>query len=266
MNAPKRFALRVTCGLGFALALLQFQPVTAQGAEERIDPEADKVIRAMGDFLAAQPTFSFEAEILYETVFGGFDGGPDVPAEKIVSARRVTSTVRRPNAFFVSIEENPQSLEFYFDGATLVLNDNAANAYVKKAFSGSTDEALKLLREAYKSDPPLSDLLESNLYDTHMKDVDAASYIGVTRLRGQEVHQVAFASEGMDWQVWITTGDQPIPVLLQILARDEAYWPYFQAWFTNWEFGLHAPDDVFAFTEPENGISTQFVEDADLAE
>ncbi len=254
--------LAVACLL-FALA--PANQASAQAENQRIDPEAESVIRRMSNFLAEQQTFTFDAEVLYETVYGGFDQSLDTPAEKITSTRRVSATARRPDAFFVSIEQDPQALEFYFNGTTLVLHDNAAKAYVKKQFTGSTDDALALLRNSYDSDPPLSDLLESNLYDTHMKDVTYASYVGETRLRGQEVHHVAFASEGMDWQIWVTKGSEPVPVLLQIVARNQAFWPYFQAWFTGWEFGMDVADEVFLFEEPKDSLETQFVEDGDFA-
>jgi len=249
-----------------SLAGLPATEARAQDEAQSVAPEADKIIREMSDFLAGQETFSYEAEVLYETVYGGNDGDWDLPAEKISSVRSINVTVRRPDHFFVAIEEAPQKMEYFFNGDAIVISDHAAKAYVKKAFSGSIDEVLDLLRKAYNFDPPLSDLMESNLYQSQMEGVSAASYVGMTRLRGRDVHHVAFASDGMDWQVWITTGDQPVPVLLQIMSRNQAFWPLYQAWFTKWEFGMDVSDEVFVFQEPEDGIETQFVNDATLAE
>ncbi len=238
----------------------------AQERFARIDPEAEKTIRAMSDFLAAQTSFTFEAEVLDETVYGGGDGDWDLPAEKISAVRHVSGTVQRPGSFLVAIDDPAGGRAVVFDGQTITVSDLGANAFVRKDFSGSIDEAIDLLRETYRSDPPLSDLLESNLYDTHMDGVSAASHLGLTRLRGQDVHHLAFASEGMDWQVWVADGDQPVPVLLQITRRAELYWPVYQAWFTDWSFGPAIEADTFAFEVPEGAIETQFVEEIGSAQ
>lgn len=241
-------------------------PVWAQDAANPIDPEADKVIRSMSAFLAKQNSFSFETEVLYELVFGGQDGDWDLQAEKITVARNGKAVVRRPDRFVVKIDETGNRKEYYYDGKSFVISDPDANVFVRKSAPGTIDQTIALLRDTYESDPPLSDLLESDLYKSHMDGVEAASYLGKTRLRGKHVHHIAFASRGMDWQVWIADGDQPLPVMLQILRRDEMFWPSYQAWFTKWEFGQSIPDDIFTFKEPKDGFETQFVEDAKFGE
>ena len=247
-----------------SLAALLVRPVWAQDELNPIDPKADKVVRAMSAFLAQRSSFSFETEVLYESVWGGEDGDWDLPAEKTTHVRTGKAVVRRPDRFVVKIDEDGHRMEYYYDGKTFVISDSSANAYVKKPAPSTIDQTIALLRDTYQSDPPLSDLMESDLYKVHMDGVEAASYLGKTRLRGQDVHHIAFASRGMDWQVWIMAGDQPVPVLLQILQRDEMFWPSYQAWFTKWQFGQEAPDDMFAFKEPKEAIETQFVEDAEL--
>jgi hypothetical protein len=236
----------------------------AQEVSNPIDPEADKVIRSMSTFLAKQGSFSFETEILYELVWGGNDGDWDLPAEKTTIVKTGTAVVRRPDRFVVEIDEGGDRMEYYYDGKSFVISDSSANAFVRKPAPSTIDQTIALLRKTYESDPPLSDLLESDLYKSHMDGVEAASYLGRTRLRGQDVDHIAFASEGMDWQVWIAASDQPVPVLLQILQRNKMFWPSYQVWFTKWQFGQEAPDKIFTFVEPKEAIETQFVEDAEF--
>ena len=253
--------LAVTIGTLLCFALFFVRPSFAQDTANPIDPAADEVIRSMSDFLAKQGSFSFEAEILYDLVWGGDDGDWDIAAEKLTFVRNGRAVVRRPDRFVVALEQDDQRVQYHYDGKTITISDSAAKAFVRKQAPASIDETIKLLREAYNSDPPLSDLLEANLYDSHMAGVDAASYVGKANLRGTDVHHIAFASKGMDWQVWIAAGDEPVPVLLQILQRDENFWPSYQAWFTNWEFNQDVPDSVFSFDIPDDSIETQFVED-----
>lgn len=250
-------AMAVLLGLGVFLA----QPAVAQEADNPIDPAADEVIRSMSDFLAQQTTFSFEVDVLYDQIWGGDDGDWDVAAEKITFTRFGKAVVRRPDRFWVQIEERDQLVQYHYDGNSITFSDSAANAFVSKPAPATIDETVKLLREAYESDPPLSDLLEANLYDSHMDGVDAASYFGKTRLRGKEVHHIAFTSKGMDWQIWIDAGENPVPVMLQILQRDQNFWPLYQAWFTKWEFGQDTPESMFSFGMSDDAIETQFVED-----
>jgi hypothetical protein len=257
-SAIKRTVVAVAM-MGLAGSL---SPGWAQDAADPIDSEADKVIRSMSAFLAKQSSFSFETEVLYELVYGGEDGDWDVEAEKVTVARTGKAVVRRPDRFVVKIDETGNRKEYYYDGKSFVISDPDANVFVKKSAPGTIDQTIALLRDTYESDPPLSDLLESDLYKSHMDGVEAASYLGKTRLRGKDVHHIAFASRGMDWQVWIADGDQPLPVMLQILQRDEMFWPSYQAWFTKWEFGQDAPDGMFVFEEPKDAMETQFVEDA----
>ncbi|MGI9350180.1 MAG: DUF2092 domain-containing protein [Rhizobiaceae bacterium] len=254
---PTAAALMVVLCIG----VFPLSPSWAQDADSPIEPAAEKVIREMSDFLAKKDSFSFETEVLYENVWAGQDGNWDLPAEKTTAIRTVKTTIRRPDRFSVTIREEENQVDFRYDGKTLLLADSAAKAFVKKVAPANIDLTIKWLRDLYNSDPPISDLMESNLYETHMEDVIAASYIRTTRLRGKDVHQIAFAANDMDWQAWITVDDEPVPVLLQIIHRDQTYWPVYQAWFYNWEFDQEIADAVFETTIPTDAFEMNFVED-----
>jgi hypothetical protein len=255
----KSMALIVGLGIGGAFASNGW----AQDTDSAVDVAADNLIKEMSAHLSKQASFSFEAEILYDIAWGGGDGDWDLPAEKTTVVRTGKVTVRRPDRFLVDVSEADRKMQYIYDGKSFVLSDSEASIYVKKAVPGTIDEVIPILRDTYDADPPLSDLLQSDLYKSQMDGVESASYLGKTRLRNMDVHHIAFASEGMDWQVWITADDKPVPVLLQILQRDQLFWPLYQAWFTNWEFGQSVPDSTFTFVPPDGSSETHFVEDVE---
>ena len=64
-------------------------------------------------------------------------------------------------------------------------------------------------------------------------------------------HHLAFRQEGVDWQVWIAEGADPLPRKVVITYKDLPDAPQFVALLDKWNLADQQPAKVFEFTAPD---------------
>lgn len=236
----KRVAL--ACGLSVSLGFAAPAVAAAEKAPA-IDPQAIKVLRAMSDYLNKAQTFSFNVEVSYDVVYGS--------DEKLTFLRSGNVVVRRPNRFKARISELWVSREFYYDGKSFTLWDPSLNLYATTTAPGTIDAAIDDLNKRFGVAVPIGQLMRSNIFALVMDRVVAAGYISLTKVRGKEAHHLALASADLDWQVWVATGDKPVPLLIVGTVKNEKHWPQYRAWLTNWKTGQTVFEKAFRFRPPK---------------
>ena len=58
-------------------------------------------------------------------------------------------------------------------------------------------------------------------------DMTSGVHVGMTFIDGVEVHQLAFRGEEVDWQLWVTAGDRPLPLRYVVTSRSVAGTPQY---------------------------------------
>jgi hypothetical protein len=252
-EAVRHLAIGLSLGhLAFAAAALaadsSADDASAESAkaEARAEDlqEARVELKLAADFLAAQKSFSFEADLGYDVV--------QVNDQKLEFGGHRKITLRRPNRVKAEAESREgDEATLFFDGKSISIDLADENAYVSVEKPGSLDEAFDYLAEDLGVPTPLADLLSSNFYADISDRIVAGFVVGESRIGDFDCVHVAFSTEDIDVQMWIEDSDRPFPHRIVIAFREAEGDPQFWAQLSNWNLKPKTPDSLFAFTPPK---------------
>jgi hypothetical protein len=115
---------------------------------------------------------------------------------------------------------------------------------------GTIDAVLDKVAADYDIQVPLSDLLYADPYATLMDGVIYGKYLGIHQAGGVACHHLTFGQDGVQWQIWIDAGAQPLPRKLAIAYWDQPGVPQYQATFKRFELGTKVAPAMFAAQVP----------------
>lgn len=206
--------------------------------------EAKRLLKAMSDYLDAQQAISFDYDAALEVVTSD--------RQKLALASSGTVTVNRPDKIRAARAGGFLDVETVFDGKTLTLLGKNANKYTQLEFAGTIDQLIDELRDKYDRPLPAADLLTTDSYAALMEDVYDSKDLGSGVVNGAECDFLAFRKDEVDFQIWITQGNEPRPCKYIITSRLVEDGPQYSVEFTNWNAGDKAAKDDFAFLNPTN--------------
>ena len=233
-----------------AVVLLAPRPALGQASPEpkpeaaasKIEAKADELMKQMSALLARTKTFTLEAEETFDAEFAH--------AYRIQLTNVRTLTLERPSRFAATAVGDTAHRASWYDGKTLTVLSQKHNAYAVLEMPGTIDAVLDTLAADYAVFLPLSDLLYGDPYPTMMADVLYGKYLGVHQAAGVPCHHLSFGQDGLEWQIWIDAGAQPLPRKLAIAYWDQAGVPQYQAVFRRWTLDPKVTADQFAFKVP----------------
>jgi hypothetical protein len=227
-------ALAVSC---CAIALALASPAArAQGGD------AEKILKAMSDYLAGQKTISATINSDIEVIT------PEL--EKIQFDATGQVVLARPDKLRASRSGGYAEVELVFDGRTATILGKHLNAYTQIDSPGSTDQFIDRLRNDYGVEAPGADLLLTHSYDLLMSDVIEAKHIGRGVVDGVECEHLAFRGQDVDWQIWIELGPRPIPHKYVITSKAVTGAPQYTLRISDWKSEAQVAADAFAFKPP----------------
>src|SRR5262245_38204299 len=213
-----------------AFALLLAAGVPGAGAQtpssSRIDPKADQVMRTMAAFLAKAKAFTVEAEEAFDAEYAG--------AYRVQLTGTRTITVERPSHFATVATGDVMDRASWYDGQNLTVLHSRLNAYATVSLPGTIDGVLDAVARDYGFAPPLGDVLYADPYATLMADVLYGKYLGLHQAAGVSCHHLTFGQDGLEWQIWIDAGAQPLPRKLTIAYWESPDVPQYRATFVRW--------------------------------
>src|SRR5262245_33953472 len=214
----------------------------AEGEARTIEPKADEAMKKMSAFLAGQKTFTLEAEETFDAEFAR--------AYRIQLSNMRTLTVERPSRFAATAIGDTAHRASWYDGKTLTVLSQKHNVYAVLDMPGTIDAVLDKLAGDYEGFLPLSDLLYGDPYPTMMSDVLYGKYLGLHQAAGVPCHHLSFGQEGVEWQIWIDAGKEPLPRKLAIAYWDQAGVPQYQAILRRWTLEPKVTAEQFTFKVP----------------
>ncbi len=247
MTEFRRFA----CATAALAATVLGVPAAAQ------DEGAGQVLRTMSDYMAAQNSLSAKFDVALEVVTPSiekiqFDGSGDL-------------SVSRPDKLRMRRTGGYTDIELTYDGRTATIADLAGNAYGSVGFPGGIDALIENLRTQYFIEMPAADLLLTDSYEALMEDVVEQKQIGIGVVNGIECHHLAFRGFDTDWQIWIRTGDRPLPCKLVITSKTVAAAPAYTIQFYDWKTGARPAGD-FTFKPASGAEAIAFADLANIGE
>ncbi len=226
--------------VGILIALfLSSLPVQKAFARAEVEPDAAKVLGAMSEYLGSLERFSVDYNVETEAV--SYEG------QKLQFASSGEIKVQRPDKLHASRKGAIADLELILDGSALTLHGKKANAFFQLPAT-TIEQAVDALRNDVGFDAPGADLLSEQPLQHAETDTISGMHVGMTFLDGVQVHHLAFRGKEVDWQLWVTDGEKPLPLKYVITSKWVAASPEYSIEFRNWNTAPSIDNSSFVFT------------------
>ena len=230
----------------FFLALCGLLHTAVTWAETAdVEPEADKILKQMSVYLAGLNKFSITS---HSTIDTAIDSG-----QKIMIDHYNTASISRPNKLFITRNGDAVEQSFYYDGKSFTLHSHLHNYYATVDAPANLSDTLAWAIDKFDLTAPGADLLYKDSYERLSNELISGFYVGKGLIDGVECHHLAFRNAEVDWQIWIQTGDKPLPKRYVITSRWITGGPQFSLnmkWNTRPDFS----NDLFNFVAPEKAL------------
>jgi hypothetical protein len=207
------------------------------------DDDALKILKGMSDYLASQKTISLSYDSDVEVLTSEL--------QKIQFASSGQVLLSRPDKLHATRIGGYADVDFVFDGKTASVLGKNINAFIQLDAPGSLDQLVDKLRNEFSVALPGADLLVSNAFEVMSPDVLHAAHIGQGVINGFECEHLAFRNDETDWQLWVQTGNAPIPRKYVITSKTQVAAPQYTLVIRDWKTDAQPNADAFAFKAPE---------------
>jgi hypothetical protein len=116
------------------------------------------------------------------------------------------------------------------------------------------------LRASTGLDAPGMDLLSADPYSVLTEDVSQGVHVGTGIVGGVECEHLAFRNPRVDWQIWISKGEPPLPMKYVITTKWVTGAPQFGLRLSNWNVAPQFDATLFTFTAPPDAKKLEGVQ------
>ena len=215
-------------------------------ATPTINPQVVDKLIDMGNYLRGLPTFQVDAEVSRDTVL---ESGQKIKTESF-NVLKVTGRDR----MYAKTEGDVRTREFFYNGKKLTQYSPFLKYYTTVDAPPALSDALHMIEDHYGIQIPMEDLF---LFGSDQAQIDAlkeALYVGPSTIKGQLCDHLAFRQEGVDWQLWITRSEKPLPCKLVITTTDEPGFPEYSAIY-HWNLKPGIKDSIFTFAPGKGDVA-----------
>lgn len=239
--------------LSMFLAVCVPSAALAESAADASDAKARAVLRQMTDYLAKQKTFTMKAANTIEFVLE--------TGQKLQFDAAAKVSVARPDRMRAVRIDDFEQQEMVYDGKSLTVFHHASGTpyYATVSAPPTIEGALDFARQSLDVIAPAGDLLYADAYNILMEDVISGLYLGPSVVGGVRVHHLAFRGEQTDWQIWIDSGNKPLPRKLVITSKLTIGAPQFTVTTSEWKLAPKFKSGQFHFEPPKDAIKIDFI-------
>ena len=243
----------------FALAAQQAAPSPAAPAAAApqpaatanlVDPAAVQALTAMGAHLQTLKRFRVSTDVTGERVLA--DG------QKLQHTARAVLDVARPDRLRARMTSARSERELYYDGKVATLYTPQKKYYSSVEMQGDLGALVKGLRDRYGFQAPLSDLFAFGTPDAPLEGIESAMNASEDFVGDDLCDHYAFRQGGLDWQIWIKAGRQPLPRKIVITSRGDDARPQSVS-VIDWTLKPAFTDAAFKFTPPRGSTKVELV-------
>lgn len=167
----------------------------------KTDPAAEKVLKALAENFQSLKQFRCDVSLLMTSEMEGM--------KQEINATYAFA-MERPNKLALRHVRGLAGNTVISDGKQMITYAAALNRYEQQ-------EAPKEFEMLFKDAGPmagsmlfLDSLLRADVRAAIMEGVSEVSFVGRETMDGRECDRLKFVQEEFDWEVWITTGNQPV--------------------------------------------------------
>lgn len=218
--------------------------IAAPASAQQIDPAADKILHSMADYVAGLKAFTVNYDTDSEVV--------DIDGQKLQYSAAGSVTVERPGRLKVSRKGAFVDAVLTFDGKTISIYGDRANAYGQLESPGpAIDDAIAEVRAATGFDVSGADLFAADPYAVLTEDATKGVYVGTGLVGGVECDHLAFRNPRVDWQIWVQKGEQPLPLKYVVTTKWVTGAPQYSLRLGGWNVAPQIDAAQFTFAAPE---------------
>jgi hypothetical protein len=256
LGFPSRFGRWLLLGVA-AVLLLSVNQIVAASPNSGDPAEARRILKSMSDYMAGQQNLSARFDVSMEIIT------PQIETIQFVASGDIM--LNRPNNLRVHRTGGYNDIQLFSNGQTATIVDTDRHSYASLPSPGTTDQLINLLQQQHGIAMPAADLLLTNSYDELMRDVLTAAHIGLGVVDGVECNHLAFRNADVDWQIWIRTGDRPLPCRYVITSKTIAGGPQYEVTFHDWVVNPATPG-AFTYAPPSGSTQVPFQDLTNIGE
>jgi hypothetical protein len=217
-----------------------------------MDAQALGTLNLMAETLARAQGFSV-------TIRAGFDVVQDT-GQKITFGERRKVTLSRPDRLRVEAEESDgkRTLVIY-DGKAISVFNPDDNVYGQIEKAGSVDDVVRYVIQDLGIRLPLALLLVSTLPAELDQRLQSISYVERNTLTAVPTDHLAGRGADVDFEVWISADDTPLPQRVAITYKNEEGAPQYRAEFSDWKLNPDVSPVELAFNPPDGAQRIPFL-------
>jgi hypothetical protein len=255
MTTIRKYATGVLLlAVGMFAQLRAQQPADSKSND--LDPAATEALRKMGMLLRSLKSFEVQADVTSELVL---DDG-----QKLQFAQKANILARTPDRLVADIDGDLKKRLYVYDGKAFTLFAIRAGYYATTAAPPTIAQLIDVLEDKYGVEIPLADLFLWGGPKAPTDRITSALEVGSGQVGGVPCGHYAFRQPGMDWQIWIQRGDNPLPRKIVLTTTTDQARPQHTSVLT-WNLAPAFNDAAFQFQPPPGVDKITFAEDKVLA-
>jgi hypothetical protein len=237
--------------------LLSFWTMPAM-ATERMDAEADRILKSMTNYLAGLPSLGVHADIDNEIV--------KLSGQKLQLSSSAEIIITRPSKLHVRRQGPFDETRVVFDGKVIWIHAKDPNIYAQIDTPGTIDDAIDTIQNGVGLDAPGADLFFADPYPGLTSGAMSSAYHGTAFVNGIECHHLAYRKEKVDMQLWIQVGDAPLPMKYVITTKWLTGAPQYEVRFRNWNLAPQIDENQFQFLVPQGARKIESITANEMGE
>ena len=215
-----------------------------------VDAASIQALKDMGAFLMTLKRFQASTEVTGERVLA--DG------QKLQHGATARLYVERPNRIRAMLHSARSEREIIYDGKTVTFYTPAQKYYSTVEFTETIGGLIDRLEERFGVQLPLQDLFLFGTPMARFDRIESAMNAGQDFIGNDLCDHYAFREGRIDWQIWIATGDKPLPRKIVITNRADEARPQSVS-MIDWNLKPAFKDSVFKFTPPKGATKIDLV-------
>jgi hypothetical protein len=211
----------------------------AAAPSQSVQPEALQALERMSDYLNTLKAFQITTRTSLDLV--------TTDGQLLQVNGGATYKFRRPDGFVIDVRSDVKNRTFFYDGKQFTVYAPELGYYATVAAPPTIRETLDKLYTRFGIALPLEDLFRwGDATDTGDDVLDSGFKVGPSSIEGVATDHYMFREGDIDWQVWIQSGDQPLPRKLVIIDRSDPAAPAYTA-LLEWNLSPTFAADTFDF-------------------
>jgi hypothetical protein len=182
---------------------------------------------------------------------GDEQSADDAPmdSEALDALNRMAETLAQAQGFSVTIRA----------GKAITVFNPGDNVYGQIEKAGSVDDTVRFVIQDLGMPLPLALMLVTTLPDELDRPLQSIDYVERDTLTPAPTDHLAGRAADVDFEVWLDTGDTPLPQRLAITYKTEEGEPQYRAEFSDWKLNPDVSQVELAFNPPDGAQRIPFL-------